>query len=324
MIYFIFGLQSASIKARIKKISKQSLDFIDEMNFAKFDGSQTLIQDWVDEATFIPLGYDKKVISVENCYFLQKSKGKNKIESEQDYDKLINYLKFPNESTDLILSVVSNELDEKSELVKLLRNKSNVIQIAEPDKNQWRDYVRMYCVDQLKMKIDKDALIELGDRTATDVALFQNNAKKLALYKDHITYEDVCLMVQKPLEDNVFQIFNHLLNGHNAEALSIYRDLRVSNTEPVYLINVLANQFRLLQQIKYLYSFKKMSDEEIAKELGIKPIRVSIIKKNIFSISDKTLRKTLDDLFALDSNIKSGTIDRFYAFEMFLINFIKE
>ena len=67
-----------------------------------------------------------------------------------------------------------------------------------------------------------------------------------------------------------------------------------------------------------------MSDEEIAKELGIKPIRVSIIKKNIFSISDKILRKTLDDLFTLDSNIKSGTIDRFYAFEMFLINFIKE
>ena len=31
MIYFIFGLQSASIKARIKKIVKQSLEFVDEI-----------------------------------------------------------------------------------------------------------------------------------------------------------------------------------------------------------------------------------------------------------------------------------------------------
>ena len=323
MIYFIFGLQSASIKARIKKIVKQSLEFVDEINFGKFDGAQVNVQDWVDEAAFMPLGYDKKVISVENCYFLKKTKGKNKIESDQDYSKLIEYLEHPNDSTILIMSVVSNELDEKSELVKLLRSKSNVIQIAEPDKNQWKDYVRMYCIDHLKMNIDKDALIELGDRTATDVALFQNNAKKLALYKDHITYDDVCLMVQRPLEENVFQIFNHLINGHNRDALSIFRDLRVTNTEPVYLISVLANQFRLLQQVKFLAS-KKMSDEEIAKELGIKTIRVTILKKNIYTISEKTIRNTLEQLFELDSNIKSGTIDRLYAFEMFLINFIKE
>ena len=323
MVYFIFGLQSASIKSRIKKIVKQSLDFVDEMNFVKFDGSQTNVQDWVDEATFMPLGYDKKVISVENCYFLMKTKGRNKIESEQNYDKLVDYLEHPNDSTVLIISVITDTLDEKSELVKLLRSKSNVIQIAEPDKNQWKDYVRMYCIDHLKMNIDRDALIELGDRTATDVALFQNNAKKLALYKDHITYDDVCLMVQRPLEDNVYQIFNHLLNGRNGDALSIYRDLRVSNTEPIYLIGVLANQFRTLQQVKYLAS-KKMSDEEIAKELGIKTIRVTIMKKSIYSISEKVIRKTLDQLFELDCNIKSGTIDRLYAFEMFLINFIKE
>lgn len=323
MIYFIFGLQTASIKSRIKKISKNSLSEIDEMNFVKFDGTQTLVQEWVDEATFMPLGYDRKVISVENCYFLNKTKTKNKIESDQDYEKLIDYIEHPNESTDLILSVVSNELDEKSEIVKLLRKKSNVIQIAEPDKNQWRDYVKMYCLDQLKMKIDKDALIELGDRTATDVALFQNNAKKLALYKDHITYEDVCLMVQRPLEENAFQIFNNLLNERNMDAVKIYRDLRVSNTEPVYLISMLGNQFRLLHEVKYLAA-KRMSDDEIGKELGIKPIRVTIMKKSIYSISEKTIIKTLEQLYELDLNIKSGANDRFYAFELFLINFVKE
>lgn len=323
MIYFIYGQQSASIRSRIKKITKGSLNFTDDMNFVKFDGSQVTCQTYVDEALFMPLGYDNKVISVENCYFLSKEKGRHKIESEQEYDELIEYIKQPNDATDLILSVVSLNIDEKNEIVKLLRKNANVIEIKEPDKKQWKEYVRMYCLDHLKMNIDNDALIELEERCATDVALFQNNAKKLALYKDHITYEDVIKMVPKPLEEKTFLIFNHLLANRNADAIQVLRDLEVTNVEPITLITMLGNQFRTLSQLKYLVS-QKMSDDDIAKELGIKPVRVTILKKNIYTISEKTIVKTLEQLFELDMNIKSGLIDRFYAFEMFLINFVIE
>lgn len=323
MIYFIFGQQSASIKSRINKIAKNALPVIDFLSFVKFDGSQTPCQEWIDEATYMPIGCDKKVVSVENCYFLNKEKGRHSVESEQNYDKLIDYIKNPNESTDLIISVITSSLDEKSEIVKLLRANANVIEIKEPDKNQWKEYVRLHCIEHLKMKIDNDALIELGERTATDVALFQNNAKKLALYKNHITYDDVLKMVPRPLEENSFLIFNHLLARRNADAVNVYRDLRVNNVEPITLVTMLGNQFRTLSQVKFLVT-KKTNDEEIAKELGIKPVRVTILKKSIHLISEKTIIKTLEQLFELDMNIKSGHFDRFYAFEMFLINFVIE
>ena len=58
--------------------------------------------------------------------------------------------------------------------------------------------------------------------------------------------------------------------------------------------------------------------------LGVKTIRVDIAKKQIYSVSENTVLKTLDDLFYLDYNIKSGAVDRFYAFELFLINFKAE
>lgn len=323
MIYFIFGQQSASIKSRINKITKTTLPVIDFLSLIKFDGSQTPCQEWVDEASYMPIGCDKKVVVVENCYFLSKEKGRHKVESEQNYDKLIDYIKNPNDATVLIISVITSSLDDKSEIVKLLKTRANIIEIKEPDKNQWKEYVRLYCIDHLKMNIDKDALAELGERTATDVALFQNNAKKLAIYKNHITYEDVIKMVPRPLEENAFLIFNHLLSRRNADAIKVYRDLRVNNVEPVTLVTMLGNQFRTLNQVKFLAS-KKMSDEEIAKELGIKPIRVTILKKSIYLISEKTIIKTLEQLFELDMNIKSGHFDRFYAFEMFLINFVIE
>ncbi|MCF0108246.1 MAG: hypothetical protein HUJ59_04540, partial [Bacilli bacterium] len=60
---------------------------------------------------------------------------------------------------------------------------------------------------------------------------------------------------------------------------------------------------------------------EIGKELGIKPIRVQIMRKSVASISEKAIERTLEDLFQLDLQIKSGLVDRFYSFELFLINF---
>ena len=323
MIYLIFGSQIATIKSRAKKISKETLKEIDEMNYVKFDASQTLIQEIIDEATFMPLGYDNKVIFVENCYFLLKPRPKNKLESEQDYSKLIEYINYPNDSCDLILSVVSQTLDENSEVTKLLRKKAKIIEVVEPSKADYRKYVTKYITENLGVTINEDAITELCDRTQMDITLLQNNAKKLALYTDHITYDDVCKMVQRPLEENNFQLYNYLINKDNASALRLYRDLRVSNVEVITLVSMLANQFRLLNQVAYL-SKRGFSSADIAKELNINSYRAQILKKQVYILSENLIYKTLEDLYQLDLQIKSGHVDRFYAFEMFLINFAVE
>ena len=320
MIYIIYGSQSIIVKQRIKKIAKENLEELDDMSFIKFDGSQSLIQEIVDEASYIPLGFEHKVISVENTYFIGKPKAKNKIESEQDYKKLIDYINYPNEDCDLIFSIISPTIDEKSEIVKLIKAKGKIMEVVDPSKDDWQKYVNKYITETLKVKINNDAIIELSDRTQMDVALFQNSAKKLALYTDHITYDDVCKMVQRPLEDNSFQLFNHLVNKNNGAALSLYRDLRVNNVEPVTLISMIGNQFRMLSQVSYLSKIG-LSANEIAKELNINSYRAQILRKTSFSISEKTIYNTLENLYNLDLQIKSGQIDRFYAFEMFLINF---
>ena len=94
MIYFIYGNQSPTIKSQVNKITKAFLDGmdIDEFNFVKIDGHNVLVQDAVDECRYVSLGYDKKVVSLENCYFLLKPKPRNKIEADQDYKVLKDYI----------------------------------------------------------------------------------------------------------------------------------------------------------------------------------------------------------------------------------------
>ena len=320
MVYLIYGNQTPTIKARVNKISKAALQEVDDMNFVKYDGSNALIQEYIDDANNLPLGYDKKVIVVDNCYYFVKPKPRNKIEVDQDYDLLKEYIKNPNPDCELILTVTSSSIDNRNEIYKLIEERGRIVQIVDPDQLTWKEYVKKYTRENLGMKIDSDALDELASRTSGDVALFQNNAKKLALYKDRITYEDVLLMVTRPLEDNTFQIFNFLTQGKNGEAVSLFRDLKMSNIEPVILIGQLANQFRLLNEISFL-SRKGLDNDAIGMELNIKPVRAQIMKKSLGLISENRIHQVLDDLYNLDLQIKSGLVDRYYAFELFLINF---
>ena len=323
MIYLIYGNQGPTIKSQIRKISEAFLngEKPDELNFIKLDGHNFLVQDAVDECKYVALGYDKKVVSLENCYFLLKPKPRNKIDADQDYDVLFNYIDKESMDPDacLILSVCSSSIDEKNNIFKVLKEKAKVVQIVDPDEKGWNEYVKAY-IQKRGIVIDRDAMSELAERTNGDVGLFQNSVQVLTLYTDHIRYKDVTLMVTKPLEDNAFLIFNLLLDNKNAEAVNLFRDLKVKNVEPVTLIGQLANQFRLLYQVMYL-SKKRMSKEDIASELKIKPGRVYILSKNLAIISESTIRKTLDDLYQLDLDIKSGLVDRHYAFELFLLKF---
>ncbi len=323
MIYLIYGNQGPTIKSQIRKISEAFLngEKPDELNFIKLDGHNFLVQDAVDECKYVALGYDKKVVSLENCYFLLKPKPRNKIEADQDYDVLLKYIERESADPDacFIMSVCNSSLDEKGELFKALKEKAKLVQIVDPDERGWSEYVKAY-VQKKGIVIDRDAITELTERTHGDVGLFQNSIQVLTLYTDHIRYKDVTLMVTKPLEDNAFLIFNLLLDNKNAEAVNLFRDLKVSGVEPVTLIGQLANQFRLLNQVMYL-SRKRMSKEDIANELKIKPGRVYILSKSIPVISEAAIRRTLDDLYQLDLDIKSGLVDRHYAFEMFLLKF---
>ena len=324
MIYFIYGNQSPTIKSQIKKIATSFLgeNDVDEFNFVKLDGHNSLVQEAVDEYRYVSLGYDKKVVSLENCYFLSKPKPKNKIEADQDYDSLIELIKedHGNDESALILSVSNSSIDEKNAIYLSLKDNAKIIEIADPDEKSFNDYIKSYCA-KYNIIIDRDAINELAFRTDGDVALFKNSITKLTLYTDHIRYNDVTKLVTRKLDDNAFLLSNLLIENKNVEAVALFKDLRVSNVEPITLISQLANQFRLLNQVRYLLRFKKLSQEEVAKELKIKPGRVYILSKHLSLISENAINNALEDLYQLDLDIKSGQVDRHYAFELFLLKF---
>mgnify|MGYP003297775182 CR=1 FL=1 len=117
MIYLIYGNQTPSIKKQVNKIVTNVIPEHDDMNFVRFDGANALIQEAVDETNYLPLGYDHKVVCVENCYFLEKPRQKNKLDSDQDFKCLIDFINHPSDECDLILTVSTSSIDEKKEKI---------------------------------------------------------------------------------------------------------------------------------------------------------------------------------------------------------------
>lgn len=319
MIYLLASNQKPLLKKHLQDLLKSRLDVIDEFSVVEIDASLTLSQDIAFEATFLPLGTSRKALVIENAYYLLKTPSKNKIDKDQDFKELLKVLAQKDEAIDLIFLLEDTNFDLKNEVYLQIKKHGEIKIIASFNESDWFNYGLNYFKSR-NVNIEKDALRELIIRIENNLTTFINEADKLRLYSNHITLKDVHLFIKKPLESNVFNLTKALFKGDTMTALDIFRDLRVYNVEPVTLISLLAGQFRLMFQTLYL-SHRGLGEREIASVLKLHEYRTKMLLIDARRRSLSRILSSLEQLYELDLNIKSGRVDRFYGFELFLLNF---
>ena len=314
MNYILCGDLYPMIRKHLNKILKDRLGEPDDFNVVKIDFEESSIDEIEYEASSLPLGYERKAVVVDNALFLMKEA------DPKDEARILDLLqKTPNE-INIIFILRNDKINKKGEIFNFIEENGQVLEFLPISKDEWPLYIRKYFKNK-NIEITSEAINELSNRIDGDLTRFLNEAEKLSLYKNSITLADVTLMVSKPLEDDAFQMSNALFRGDNGVAISIYRDLKLLGQKFVdTLIPMLATQFRFISEVCYLDS-RGLEKEEIAKELNTSPVRVKIALKNSRNIARKQIAGALDKLYNLDSQIKSGQIDRSYGLELFLINF---
>ena len=90
------------------------------------------------------------------------------------------------------------------------------------------------------------------------------------------------------------------------------------NEEPIKIIVMLSNQFRIIYQAKRLYK-QGYSGNDIATLLDIHPYRIKLALEKGRNYSEKDLINNLYKLAVLDEEIKTGKKDKYMALELFLI-----
>ena len=182
MIYLLYGENETEIDKYINKLVK-------ELNIETkitYNYKETNIDDVLEEAGYTDLFGNKKIVILNDADFLTGS-------SNLENDKLNNYINNPVETTILILKIVTPKLDERKKIVKLLKEKSKVIEFKLIDSKDLKSYISNYFKEQ-KYEIDYNAIEEIKKRLEANPKIIDKELEKLILYKINekkLTLEDV-------------------------------------------------------------------------------------------------------------------------------------
>lgn len=319
MLYLVFGEQELMINKLIDKIAKETLSEIDDFNFIRFDAYKTPLYEIVNDAYTLPFMSDKKVIVVKNSYFLTSENPK--LSFEQSFSELEEYLDNQNEGVTVIFSVVTNKLDDRKAIVKKIKEKAKSYALDNVNKKDLPRVVRQM-FEKKGVSITNDGLNEFINRCGDNMYLISNEIEKLSCYKKELDLKDIMLMTPKKIEDNVFEMIDGIFNKKEDEVFKIYYDLKRNNSEPITLISMVASQVRFLYQVMVLKD-KGYSESNIANELSCHPYRAKVALEKVYRLNKMDLTYLLEELSSLDIKIKTGEIDRFVGFELFLLNACK-
>ncbi|MCI3988293.1 DNA polymerase III subunit delta, partial [Bacillus vallismortis] len=74
---------------------------------------------------------------------------------------------------------------------------------------------------------------------------------------------------------NIFELINKIVNRKRTESLQIFFDLLKQNEEPIIIMALISNQFRLILQTKY-FAEQGYGHKHIAANLKVHPFRVKL------------------------------------------------
>ncbi len=310
MINVLYGIQSDLIENYIEDfVKKNKLN-----NIIKYDYNDINIDTVIEEASYLDLFGDKKLIILYNCKFLTS-------EETLDNKYFEDYINNQNQVNYLFLITNNENLDERKKIVKLLRKSCEVKEFNKFNEYDAYKYVSELFKDDGYL-IEEKAIKEIVSRLSSNIGMIKNEVDKLKLYKlddKNIVLNDVLEITSILPEDNVFKIVDALINNNKEEIFKLYNDFKLIGVDEIALIALIANQFRFMYQVKVLLNDGK-NKNEIVSLLKSHPYKTEITMKKVSNYSEEKLLDILYNLSLIDVSVKTGKVDKGYALENFFLN----
>ena len=311
MLYLLYGTENYLIKKEIDKIL--NANSIDRINVSEYNLEVDSFKDIIDDANTISLFAEKKGIVINNSYIFT---GKN-VKSNNDSEIFLEYFKNINPDTIIIFVVDSEKLDERKKLLTEIKRIGSIKYFGK--KNDLTDFLKNMFEGY---NISIQDIRFMIDRCGNNLDILSQEVNKIKIYKDtdkNITREDIMNLTSKNIDIDIFGLVDTIINKNKDKALEIYKEMLVNGEEPIKIIVILANQFRIIYQAKELYK-KGYNGNDIATMIGIHPYRIKLALEKARDYNSSILLDYLEKLADLDYDIKVGNIESSLGLEMFILS----
>ncbi|HZJ86793.1 MAG TPA: DNA polymerase III subunit delta, partial [Erysipelothrix sp.] len=159
------------------------------------------------------------------------------------------------------------------------------------------------------------------ERIGEDYSRLQNELEKLSLLDTQIDEHLINQMITRDISRDIFALGNALLNKEHNTAFQIYHSLLEQRNDPLNLAPLVASSLRTIYQVETLNRLG-YSQSAIMDSLKISKGQYWVVmNRQVGKV--KNILPLLNDLSNLDQKAKLGEIDRFVAFEMFMLDMMK-
>ena len=304
--YLIKSNATSLIDKKIEKLIKEK-DFTNA-SITSYD---------LDESSLFSLIEDADTIS-----FLTSSKviiGRNLSNNNLDDKALLAFTKYlDNPNDDVMLILVTSNIDTRKKSIKEVINKLTLVEIDEDVKTIAKEILKDYDVEYRVYNLLEEYYHDDLERLISEI-------KKLALAfitTKKITYQDAINLLVKPLnkEDSLaFDLIREIALKNKKRALNIYNDLLNYNIESYTFFGLLESQYRLLYQVKVLNK-ENISYSDIAKTLDVHPFRVKKTLELVEYYTLKEISNLIKRLASIDLKIKSGVYENNIVIDLLILN----
>lgn len=163
-------------------------------------------------------------------------------------------------------------------------------------------------ISEAGYSIEPSALKELTARCDNDMGLIVNELTKLYEYmndKGTIDYQTVDSVVTNSVDYDVFKLTNALGKGMSDEAFNVLASLLAKGESPLGILASITSQYRRM----FFASISKLSDEELASQLGVKPYSIKVARSSASAYSQLELKRIMENLQNTEYLCKSGRSD---------------
>lgn len=306
MIYVYLGNEVNILKMKINELTSS----LNINNIINYDYSNISIRELIEEACYIDLFNEKKLIIVSSFTF-KKIKDKDK-------ELLIKYINSDNDNV-IILKCIDEKLDNKDELIKLIKDKGKIVEIVKMDYKNTHEFITKILKDN-GFNVSYDVVKKILNLCENNADYALKEIEKLMLYKidnKNITIKDVEDVISESNEKEIFNLIDAVMSKNIGECFNSYKILK-DNTDSTIIVDALGKQFRYLYQIKIL--MKNNSLPNIVTKLSINPYVAKKLYESTKNFNEKEILDILYKLSNVDIDIKIKGYDKNKVIENFFLN----
>lgn len=307
-----YVITSDDVEASNDKIEEIKKSF----NYEDFDESSYDLEDdgiysLIDEISTISLFDNRKFIVIKKA---EKIAGV----SDGAFNELLKYMNDTNSENVLIFTFYSTFDYNNSNYQKLRKYTSNIdIKLKNMPFDEYIDKL----LNDNGYKINDDAKTLLISYTE-NLAGLKEHLNQLMCYKmteKIINSKDVKLLVNQPLDNNVYALVEAVVSRDKKRIFSCYQDLKLENIQASYLVSLLINKFQEMYNVSVLIK-AGMGQNDIASLFNVSSGRAYYMVKNAKGTLQSVIKRNLDLLNDLDFNIKTGKVDQNLGIELYFLN----